>query len=324
MADHDLRNAPAATRRQFLAYAGAGVAAATLSRCFPALAQTATSDPVAQMRAAAATARLSTLKLTDSLSVISGAGGNVAVLAGPDGKVLVDTSFAASAPQLKAALGALGNDPLRLAINTHWHFDHTDGNPWLRQAGALIFAHENTRLRLSQTHDFPDLHMHFDPSPADAFPQQTFTDQATLYFNRETLALRYYPPAHTDSDILIHFTGANVIHAGDILFNGRYPLIDYTTGGNIAGMIAAANRTLALCDTQTRIIPGHGAMADGPMLAQYRDMLATVRDRVAKLRQSGKTLEESIAEKPTRDLDEKWGKGSIGNDLFVKLVYTTL
>jgi len=324
MADHDLRNPPTSTRRQFLEYAGAGLAAATLSRSFTAWAQTATTDPVAQMRATAATAKLSTLKLTDSLSVISGAGGNIAVLTGPDGKVLVDTSFATAAPQLKAALGALGNDPLRLVVNTHWHFDHTDGNPWMRHTGALILAHENTRLRLSQVHDMPDLHMHFDPSPADALPQQTFTDQATLYFNGETLALRYYPPAHTDSDILIHFTQANVIHAGDILFNGRYPLIDYTTRGNIDGMIAAANRTLSLCDAQTRIIPGHGPMADRPMLEQYRDMLVTVRERVAKLKQSGKTLEESIAGKPTRDLDEKWGKGSIGSDFFVKLVYTTL
>ena len=255
MADHDLRNPPTTTRRQFLEYAGAGLAVATLSRSFPAWAQTATNDPVEQMRAAAATAKLSTLKLTDSLSVISGAGGNVAVLIGPDGKVLVDTSFATSAPQLKAALGALSNDTLRMVINTHWHFDHTDGNPWMRHTGALIFAHENTRLRLSQAHDMPDLHMHFDPSPADALPQQTFTDQATLYFNRETLARRYYPPAHTDSYILIHFTEANVIHAGDILFNGRYPLMDYTTRGNIDGMIAAANRTLSLCDAETRILP---------------------------------------------------------------------
>ena len=166
--------------------------------------------------------------------------------------------------------------------------------------------------------------MHFDPSPADALPEQTFTDQFNLYLNQESLALRYYPPAHTDTDILIHFTRANVIHAGDIVFNGTYPLIDYTTKGNIAGMVAAADRTLALSDTQTKIIPGHGPLADRAALQQYREMLATVRDHVAKLKQSGKTLEESVAEKPTKDLDEKWGNGFIKNDFFVKLVYTTL
>jgi len=321
MFDHDLCNP---TRRQFLRYAGAGLITATVARSLPAWAQTSTIDPVAQMRAAAANAKLTTLKLTDALSMISGAGGNIAVLTGPDGKVVIDSSYATAAPQLKAALAALSNVPLRLLINTHWHFDHTDGNSWMRNAGALILAHENTRARLTESHDMPDLHMHFDPSPADALPEQTFIDQFNLYFNQESLALRYYPPAHTDTDILIHFTHANVIHAGDILFNGTYPLIDYTTKGNIAGMIAAADRTLSLSDTQTKIIPGHGPLADRPTLQRYRDMLAAVRDRVARLKQSGKTLEESVAEKPTKDLDEDWGKGRITNDFFVKLVYTTL
>ena len=324
MARYDLRTQASPTRREFLRYAGAGVMAASVARSFAAFAQTGSDPKVAQMRAAAASAKLTTLKLTDSVSVISGAGGNVAVLTGPDGQVVIDSSFATAAPQLKAALVAVSNDPLRLLINTHWHIDHVDGNAWMHEAGAFNVAHENTRARLSVPQDIEALQMRFDPAPPSALPQQTFTEQENLYFNRETLALRYYPPAHTDTDILIHFTQANVVHVGDTLFNGMYPLIDYSTKGNIAGMIAAAGRSLSLCDAQTKVIPGHGPMADRALLEQYRDMLVTVRDRVAKLKQSGRTLEESVAEKPTRDLDEKWGKGHITNDFFVKLVYTTL
>lgn len=331
MADRDLQHVPNPARRDFFRFASAGLIAASFSRGLEAFAQasqkpaqTMNNDRVAQMRAAGAAAKLTTTKLTDTLSVISGSGGNVAVLTGPDGKVLVDSGFGTSAPQFKVALAALSNDPLRVLINTHWHIDHTDGNEWMHNAGALIIAHQNTRLRLSTPQDMAVFGMHFEPSPAAALPQQTITDQANLYFNQESLALRYYPPAHTDTDILIHFAQANVLHAGDTFFNGMYPLIDAGTKGNIAGMIAAADRTLSMSDSQTRIIPGHGPMGDRAMLQQYRDMLATVSDRVSKLKQSGKTVDESVAAKPTHDLDEKWGKGHIGNDLFVKLVYTTL
>ena len=320
-------------RRTFLRYAAAGVAATVFPRSLAAFAQTASgqkpmqtinNDMVAQMRASGATAKLTTQKLTDTVSVIFGSGGNVAVLTGPDGKVIVDSGFGTSAPQFKAALTALSSDPLRVLINTHWHFDHTDGNEWMHNAGALIVAHENTRARLSTPQEIAAFGMHFDAAPAAALPQQTFTEQANLFFNQESIALRYYPPAHTDSDILVHFTHNNVVHAGDILFNGMYPMIDLGTKGNIAGMIGAANKTLALADGQTKIIPGHGPMADRAMLEQYRDMMVTVHDRVSKLKQSGKSVDEAVAAKPTADLDAKWGKGRIGNDFFVKLVYDTL
>ncbi len=333
MADHDLPQAFMPARRDFLWYAFTGVAASVLSRNLAAFAQVATeqkpmqtinNDMVAKMRAAGAAAKLTTQKLTDSVSVIFGSGGNVAVLTGPDGKVIVDSGFGTSAPQFKTALAAISNDPLRVLVNTHWHFDHTDGNEWMHNAGALIIAHENTRARLSTPQEIAAFGMHFDAAPAAALPQQTFTEQANLFFNQESIALRYYPPAHTDSDILVHFMHNNVIHAGDILFNGMYPMIDLSTKGNIAGMIGAANKTLALADGQTKIIPGHGPMADRAMLEQYRDMLVTVHDRVSKLKTSGKSVDEAIAAKPTADLDARWGKGHIGNDFFVKLVYDTL
>ena len=318
-------------RRTFLRRASAGILTAaalpslkTLAQNAPQPMQSISNDRIAQMRASGATAKLTTQKLTDNISMISGSGGNVAVLTGADGKVLVDSGFATSESQFQTALAALSSDPLRVLINTHWHFDHTDGNEWMHKAGAFIIAHENTRARLSTPQDLAALNLRFDAAPAAALPQQTLTEQANLYFSGESLELRYYPPAHTDTDILIHFTHGNVVHAGDIFFSGMYPMIDYSTKGNIAGMIAAADRTLALADGQTRIIPGHGPLSNRAMLAEYRDMLVTVRDRVSRLKQSGKTIDQAVADKPTRDLDEKWGKGHIANDFFVTLVYTSL
>ena len=333
MPEQDLRRPPMPARRDFIRYALAGAAAAIIPSSLGAFAQSSTgrtsmptinSDMVARMRASGATAKLTTLKLTDNIYVISGSGGNVAVLTGTDGKVIVDSGFGTSAPQFKTALAAISSDPLRVLINTHWHFDHTDGNEWMHNAGALIIAHENTRARLSTPQDIAVYNLHFDAAPQAALPQQTFTEQTNLYFNQESMDLRYYPPAHTDSDILIHFRHNNVIHAGDIFFNGFYPMIDQSTKGNIAGMIAAADKTLSLADHQTKIIPGHGPLGNRAMLEQYRDMLVTVRDRVAKLKTGGKSIDEAVAAKPTEDLDAQWGKGNIGNDFFVKLVYATL
>jgi glyoxylase-like metal-dependent hydrolase (beta-lactamase superfamily II) len=324
------------TRREFLAYSGGLTAAGLLasgwgSRLVAQAAQASperqaiiSSDMVAQMRAAGATAKLSTEKLADATYVISGSGGNVAVLVGTDGKVLVDSGFATSAPQFKTALGALGNQPLRVLINTHWHFDHTDGNAWMHEEGAIIVAHENTRVRLSTPQDIAAFGLHFDPAPASALPQQTFLDETRLYFNGESLALSHYHPAHTDSDIAVHFARANVFHAGDTFFNGMYPMIDASSKGNITGMIAAAEKTLSIVDGETKIIPGHGPMGDRKMLREYRDMLTTVEDRVGKLKQAGKTLDQAVAAKPTTDLDGKWGKGRLSGDMFVTLVYATL
>jgi glyoxylase-like metal-dependent hydrolase (beta-lactamase superfamily II) len=185
-------------------------------------------------------------------------------------------------------------------------------------------AHENTRLRLSTPQDIAAYHLHFDPAPPDALPQQTFLEQSKLYLNGETIALEHYRPAHTDSDIFIHFQHTNVFHAGDTFFSGFYPMIDASSGGSISGMIAAADHTLSLVDASTKIIPGHGLMSDRQGLQAYRDMMAEVQSRVGKLKQQGRKLEDVVATKPTADLDAKWGKGNITPDFFVTLVYTTL
>jgi|ERR1700726_944323 cyclase len=326
------------TRRELLrtgtAFLGAGVAASVAPRGLFAYRQprsgnvqqagAAATDPLAQMRAQMAAVPLETLKLRDNLFMLHGPGGNIVVLNGTDGKVLVDSSFASVAPKLKQSMDALGSAPLKVLINTHWHFDHTDGNQAMHEAGATILAHENTRKRLSTPQTVAALGMHFDACPAAALPQLTFADAFKLFFDNEELSLNYAPPAHTDTDILVRYHQGNVLHMGDLWFNGTYPFIDASSGGNINGMIAGATRGISLADGETKIVPGHGPLGDKAALTKYRDMLTTVRDRVQALKSSGKSEQDAIAAKPTADLDEQWGKGFMKPDFFVTIVYQTL
>jgi cyclase len=282
------------------------------------------SDPVAGIRAQMGSAPIQSQKLTDNMTLLSGPGGNVVVLNGPDGKFVIDTFLSPAWPRLKETLGGLGNAPLKLVIDTHWHFDHTDNNASLHAAGATVLAHENTKKRMSEPHTLPILNLHFPPSPQEALPQQTFAASHKLQANGETLMLQYIPPAHTDTDIYVHFQQANVIHMGDTFFNGMYPFIDGGTGGKINGMIAAAEKILVVADNNTKIVPGHGPLGNKAELAKFRDMLVTARDRVQKLKSAGKSVDEAVAEKPLVDLDAVWGKGMLNSDLFVQLVYLTL
>jgi glyoxylase-like metal-dependent hydrolase (beta-lactamase superfamily II) len=290
-------------------------------------------DLLASMRAKFNAVPIETQKLADNVTMFDGPGGAVVVLKGPDGKFVVDTFVAPAWPRLKKALDGLGNAPVKYVIDTHWHFDHTDNNAHLHAAGATVLAHENTKKRMSEPHDLPVLYrgpdgalagLHFDPSPAEALPQQTFAASYELQANGETVALQHVAPAHTDSDIYVHFHKANVIQMGDLFFNGMYPYIDPGTGGTITGMIAAAHEILSLADNDTKIIAGHGPLGNKADLAKFRDMLITSRDRVEKLKSAGKSAQEAVAEKPFADLDAIWGKGIINGDQFVQVVYLTL
>jgi len=285
--------------------------------------QQPTQDRTAAFRAQIGAVPIQAHPLGESLTLLSGPGGNVVVLHGSDGLIVVDTFAAPAWPKLQESLQALGA-PVKFVINTHWHFDHTDNNAPLRAAGATVVAHENTRRRMSQPHHLAVLELDFPPSPAGALPQRVFKDAYALEANGERLAVSHVPPAHTDTDVIVRFEQANVLHAGDVFFNGRYPYIDGNTGGRVAGMIEGSDRLLRLADVDTKIVPGHGALATRADLVKYRDMLATAADRVRKLKASGKSLEESIAAKPFTDLDGDWGTGRFKGDDFVKIVYLTL
>src|ERR1700735_3374764 len=301
----------------------------------PSFAQQAASpaDLLEDMRAKFNSAPLETQRLAEDVTMLSGPGGSVVVLNGPDGQFVVGPFVAPAWPRLKEALDALGNAPVKCVIDTHWHFDHTDNNAPLRAAGATVFAHENTKKRMSEPHDLPVLYrgqdgaltsLHFDPSPAEALPQQTFATSYQLRANGETLALQHVAPAHTDSDIYVHFENANVISMGDLFFNGMYPYIDPGTGGSIDGMIAAADRILSLANNDTKIVAGHGPLGNKADLTKVRSMLITSLDRVQKLKSEGKSAQEAVAEKPFADLDPVWGNGIINSEQWVQIVYLTL
>ena len=267
---------------------------------------------------------VTTTKLTDSLSVLSGPGGNIAVLVGADGILQVDSGVPSRSADIAQAIAALSPKPVGTLINTHWHFDHTGGNAAVGKAGARILAQENTRKRLSTEQKIDFFKMTIPPSPAEALPSFTFTDSMELYINGEEIALAHVAPAHTDTDILIHFRQANVLHAGDTLFNGFYPFIDYSSKGWIGGMIAAADHILKITDDKTRIIPGHGPMATRAYVARYRDMLHTVQSRIEPMVRAGKTQEQIVAAKPTKELDAQWGNGMLRGDQFAAIVYAGL
>jgi glyoxylase-like metal-dependent hydrolase (beta-lactamase superfamily II) len=322
------------TRREMLRGSAALAGGAFLAQLFPGSRLSASvfgypqqapaADPATTFRAQMGAAPLQSQKLADNLTMLSGPGGNVVVLNGPDGKFVVDTFVSPAWPKLKETLDGLGNAPLKIVIDTHWHFDHTDNNAPLHAAGATVLAHENTKKRMSEPQTIPILNVHFPASPADALPQQTFGSKHKLQANGDTLALEHFSPAHTDSDIYVHFEKANVLHMGDTFFNGIYPFVDAGSGGKIDGMIAAADKALPLANDNTKIVPGHGPLGNKADLTKFRDMLVTARDRVQKLKSSGKSAQEAAATKPLADLDAIWGKGMLSSDLFIQVIYLTL
>jgi glyoxylase-like metal-dependent hydrolase (beta-lactamase superfamily II) len=277
---------------------------------------------VDSIRAAAAEAPIRVHKLRNSVSVLEGSGGNMAILTGADGKILVDAGITASRSRILEALSGLSKDPIRHLINTHWHFDHTDGNEWLHKEGASILAHENTRRHLAMAQRVEDWDFNFPQSPAGAIPSEVFSQDKTLKMNGTTLALKHYEPAHTDSDISVYFHEPDILHTGDTYWNGFYPFIDYSTGGSIDGTIRATEANLAAITNNTIVIPGHGPpVSNKAQLTEYRDMLVILRDRVAALKKQGRSLDEIVAAKPTADYDAKWGQFAANPALFTKLLY---
>jgi glyoxylase-like metal-dependent hydrolase (beta-lactamase superfamily II) len=306
------------SRRHFLT---SSVVAATGVWLMPCRLFAAAESPVVTIRNAAANAKITVTKLRGNVSVLEGSGGNIAVLTGRDGKLLVDAGIPGTKPRIIEALASLSDDPVKHLINTHWHFDHTDGNEWLHSIGAEITAHDNTRKHLSTTTRVEDWNFTFPPAPPSALPTKILTGDETLHLNGSTLALKYYGPAHTDSDISIKFTDSDILHVADTFWNGHYPFIDYSTGGNVDGMIRAAEANVARVTDKTIVIPGHGPIGNKSQLVEFRDMLVTIREKVAALKKQGKSRDEVVAAKPSASYDAKWGGFVVNGDFFTRLVY---
>lgn len=307
------------SRRQFLAVGG--LAAATAWLAPRALFAQSEDVLVPGALREAVTAKITVQTLRRNISVLLGPGGNIAVLTGPDGKLLVDAEIVTARPNVSAALASINADPIKQLINTHWHFDHTGGNEWLHEAGASILAHENTRKHLSEDTRVEGWKHTFPAAPAGAIPSIVFKDDQTLHINGTTLMLSHYLPAHTDSDISVHFAEADIFHTGDTFWNRDYPFIDYSTGGSIDGTIRATEANLAIVTDKMIVIPGHGAVGSKADLILFRDVLVEIREKVAALKKRGKSLEEVIASKPGARHDAEWGNLFMTPSAFIALVY---
>ena len=263
-------------------------------------------------------------KLSDTVTMIQGRGGNIAVSAGADGVFIIDDQYQHLADQLLAAIGEVSDQPIRFVINTHYHGDHVGGNEAVGKGGAVIIAHDNIRKRMSS-----DQFNHFWNSttpawPEGALPVVTFNDRVTLHLNGEPVTAYHTPRGHTDGDAIIHFPQSDILHMGDVFFHGLYPFIDLDGGGTVQGLIAAVELGLSLSGDATRVIPGHGPLTDKAGLQGYHDMLVAIRDSVQTMIDDGMSLQQVADAKPTAQWDEELGGAFIKPDQLVVFVYNSL
>jgi glyoxylase-like metal-dependent hydrolase (beta-lactamase superfamily II) len=256
--------------------------------------------------------------------MLEGSGGNIGVSAGEDAVFLVDDQYAPLTEKIRAAIATISPKPVQFVLNTHWHGDHVGGNENLARSGALIVAHDNVRKRLNSEQFVEHLRITTKPEPKAALPVLTFSTDTTFHLNGDEIHAFHVPRAHTDGDTIVHFTKSDVIHMGDIHWNGLYPVIDTPAGGTIDGMIAAVDRVLAIATEKTKIVPGHGPLATKSDLQAYRDMLATIAGRIKQMIRDGKKLEEITASKVTAEFDEKWGKIFLSGPRFTEMVAMNL
>ncbi|HET7797015.1 MBL fold metallo-hydrolase [Nevskia sp.] len=269
-------------------------------------------------------APIKTTRIAGSVSMLEGVGGNIGVSSGPDGIVIIDDQYAVMSDNIRKALQALGPQPLKFIVNTHWHGDHTGGNEGFGKAGAVIVAHDNVRKRMSTEQFIKAFGLKVPASPAAALPVITFAEAVTFHLNGDEISVTHVEAGHTDGDSIVLFKKANVLHTGDLFTNGTYPFIDVSSGGSIDGVIANVGRLINSVDDDTRIIPGHGPLGDRQALIAYRDMLSTVRGRLKAAIQRGDSLAKIQSDKPTADLDAVWGKGFLKPEQFVAIVHASL
>ena len=280
--------------------------------------------PVQKINAEAANALVSTVALRGGLSVLSGSGGNITVLDGKDGKLLVDAGISVSEARIAEALARLGSSSVKFVIDTHYHWDHMDGNAWLHERGATIIAHQNTLKRASVATRVDDWKFTFPPYPSGGRPTVLVGARKQMTFDGSEIEIKYYGPCHTDTDVWVYFKTADVLSTGDTFWNGAFPFIDNENGGSIDGMIRAANDNLQRADTNTIVVPGHGPVGNRAQLVEFRDMLVAIRKNVADLKARGMSRDQVIAARPTAAFDEKWGKFVIDGSFFTQLVYDGL
>ena len=270
---------------------------------------------------------IKTTDLGHGVYLLNWQGGDSIVLVGDDGVLLVDTSVAQMGAKIKAAIARVSPKPITLVINTHAHADHFGANELMAQGGAVVIGHDALRGRMAKGQYLAAFNQTIPPSPLAALPTVTYADAMTIHFDGETVELVHVPGAHTDNDTLVHFKRANVIHAsGTIGGNGGYPFFDMSSGGSLAGTIAAEEKMLSLSDDKTRIVADEGDPASTADLKASRDALVVIKARVQKMIDEGKSEAEAIAAKPTRDLDARWAPrgGFLSGDVITRMAYQSL
>ncbi len=270
--------------------------------------------------------QIEVVHVADSIYMLTGLGGNIGVSVGDDGVFLVDDQFAPLTDKILAAIATLTDKPVRFVVNTHFHGDHVGGNENLGKAGAIIVAHKNVRSRMSVEQFRESLGTTISASPPEVLPVITFNDELNFHWNGEQIRVFHDVSghAHTDGDAIVHFVQANVFHMGDTYFNGMYPFIDVSSGGNVRGLVAVVDQVLRLSDEHSQFIPGHGPLSDRASLKAYRDMLVEVMRSVQDGIANGLSLEAIVAEKPTSAYDEEWAGGFIAPDALVGAIYKSL
>jgi cyclase len=265
-----------------------------------------------------------TTDLGDNCYMLEGQGGNITVAVAKDEIIMVDGEFAPLHDKIKTAISAVSNLPIKYLVNTHFHGDHTGGNEPFAKDGATVVAEVNVKNRLAAGTTNGLTGVQTPPAPPAALPTKTYSGAYKIRLRGRVADLKHIAAAHTDGDTYVWFKTANVLATGDTFTNGRYPNIDFANGGNIKGMIAAADLYLKLTNAKTRIVPGHGPLADKAVLTEYRTMLVTARDRMAKLVTEGKSEDDVVAAKPFADLDAKWAPTELAGKNFVRVVYHSL
>jgi glyoxylase-like metal-dependent hydrolase (beta-lactamase superfamily II) len=265
-----------------------------------------------------------TFQLSDTVYMLMGRGGNVGISTGEDGLYIIDDQVRPVTKELLQAIRKISDKPIRFVINTHYHADHTGGNETIGGAGAIIIAHDNIHKRMTTEQVSIFMNSTTPPYAKAALPVVTFNDRMSLHLNGETATAYYVANGHTDGDSIIHFPASNVIHMGDMFFNGMYPYVDLDAGGSIEGMVNAAGLALSMANESTRIIPGHGQLAMTEDLKNYRDFLIKASTNVQALIDQDMNLQQIIASKPTEEWDEALGKIWIKPAQFVTFIYNSL
>ncbi|MEE2898412.1 MAG: MBL fold metallo-hydrolase [Gemmatimonadota bacterium] len=264
--------------------------------------------------------QIRTLQVSESIYVLQGSGGNIGVSIGDDGTFIVDDQFAPLTEKIKAAIAELTDNPVDFVVNSHWHYDHSDGNENFGRAGAVIVAHENSRRRM-ETDQIVSLNGRLQEAYSkEGLPKITFGESVRFHYNDNQIDIVHFGPAHTNGDAVVYFRDANVIHTGDVFVRYGLPFIDGPNGGSLEGMIDALWGIAGLIGDDTTIIPGHGQLSTRTDLLQYRSMLVTIRQRIADHIAEGLSEDDVVAANPTRG----FAQPGAGTERWVRAAYVDL